>query len=227
MKSLLQQFKEVLKDEAFQTENAEFGHMLCIPNNNPSGNILLVGLNPSRGKANEQDNIPFKSFTGRHWNPILDLVGSLVDETAYLDLFPLRMTEQSAFEQFDTDFRARVLEVTQKEIERLKPKLIIHLNAGSKYYWGPNGWMGYSFEKTSLPPIHGRFLYRIAGFNPACNHRINPQITVSNLVGSYIYFYRMLTSRFEKNLCVEDRLNHNDLETVWSWVKKHTPSPEK
>lgn len=222
MKSLLEQYKEVLNKEGFQTENSEFGQMLCTPSDNPSGKILLVGLNPSLGDAIEQDNIPFKSFSGSFWNPVLEVVGNFIDETAYLDLFPLRKTEQTVFEQLDKDFRARVLEVTQKEIERLEPKLIVHLNADSKYYWGPSGWMGYSFEKTSLPPINGKFLYKITGFNPACSQRINPKITESRLVGSYIFFYRMLTSRFEKKLNPEDRLNHADLETIWNWVKRQT-----
>ena len=217
MSNLLDQYKAVLK--RFQNENAEFGQMLFTPSGNPTGGILLVGMNPSLGKGNEQDNLSFKSFSGGFWNPVLNLVGSLIDDTAYLDLFPLRKTVQLDFEKLGTDFKAQILEVTQEEIERIKPKLIVHLNAGSKYYWGPAGWMGYSYEETSFVPIHGKKLYKITGFNPNCTQRINPQITESNLVGSYIFFYRMLTSRTEKNLKAEDRFNHADFETIWSWVK--------
>lgn len=227
MKTLLKQYKDVLDRKEFLAENAEYGHMLCIPSDNPQGKILFTGINPSLGKGGEQDNVPFKSFSGPFWDPVIDLAGDLINDTAYIDLFPLRRTKQDIFEQLGRDFKGRILEVTQNEIERLEPKLIVVLNARSKYYWGPEGWMGYSFEKTSLTPIHGRLLYKITGFNPNCKDRINPKLKESRLEGTYIYFYRMLTSRYEKKQSTAERLCHNDLETIWSWVKKHTSSPDQ
>lgn len=224
MKTLLGQYKEVLERKEFQAENAEYGHMLCVPSDNPKGKILFTGINPSLGKGGEQDNVPFKLFSGNFWKPVIDLAGNLVNDIAYIDLFPLRKTKQDKFEQLGLDFKGRILEVTQKEIERLEPKLIVVLNASSKHYWGPEGWMGYSFEESSFEPVHGKLLYKITGFNPDCKNRINPGLTKSHLKGTYIYFYRMLSSRYEMNLSIADRLSHKDIENLWSWVKKHTPS---
>ena len=224
MEKLLKQYKEVLEREEFQAENAEYGHMLCVPSDNPKGKILFTGINPSLGKGGEQENVPFKLFSGKFWKPVIDLAGDLVNDTAYIDLFPLRKTKQVKFEQLGRDFRGRILEVTQMEIERLEPKLIVVLNASSKHYWGPEGWMGYSFEETSFEPIHGRLLYKITGFSPDCKDRINPELTESHLKGTYIFFYRMLSSRYEMDLNVADRLCYKDINILWSWVRDHMNS---
>lgn len=217
MNTLLEEYKKVLIK--FPIENTEYGNMLFIPSDNPLGKILVVGMNPSEGDKTEQDNIPFKSFKGKHWNPIINVIGDkLIDDSAYLDLFPLRKTDQLEFEKLGNNFRGRILEVTQREIERIQPKLIIHLNASSRYYWGPKGWMGYSLEETNFPLVCGKKLYKITGFNPACKDRINPEIMESKLVGSYIFFYRMLSSKYEAGLSEDIKLNTNDISTMWNYV---------
>ena len=59
-----------------------------------------------------------------------------------------------------------LLKKTQKEIERIDPKLIVHANKGSLYYWGlnpttyqkdyENPWLNYDFNEIDLhdcPPL--------------------------------------------------------------------------
>ena len=97
MNTLLEEYKKVLIK--FPIENTEYGNMLFMPSDNPLGKILIVGMNPSEGDKTEQYNIPFKSFKGKYWNPIINVIGDkLIDDSAYLDLFPLRKTDQLEFD---------------------------------------------------------------------------------------------------------------------------------
>lgn len=218
MASLLDSYKSVLKD--FPEMDAEYGKMLFLAAGNPAGGILLCGLNPSLGNAIEQVDIPFKEFSGDFWNPVKALVRNHLDETAYIDLFPLRKTVQTQFETLPVDFRARILEKTQEEIERLSPRLIVHLNAGSSYYWGPRGWMGYAMEDAGVGRIKGARLLRIKGFNLDCRNRVNTSFRDTCLKGTHILFYRMLSSRYEKALPKELRLGSEDLDRIWEHINK-------
>lgn len=86
---------------------------------------------------------------------------------AYLDLFPIRERDQILFEQVFknpklTKLRADLLSITQDAIEEMKPRLIVHANRQSMYYWGikkntPAGddandyehpWMGYKVKRV-------------------------------------------------------------------------------
>ena len=113
----------------------------------------------------------------------------------YLDLFPLKESRQLRFEKIlrpYNDLRMLLLKKTQEEIERIDPKLIVHANKGSLYYWGlnpatyqkdyENPWLNYDFDEIDLHdclpleeyakkldskviPMEKRFvhLYRITG----------------------------------------------------------------
>ena len=88
---------------------------------------------------------------------------------AYLDLFPIRESNQILFEQvFNnpklTKLRADLLSITQDAIEEMKPLLIVHANKESLYYWGikkntqagddandyEHPWMGYKVKRVTL-----------------------------------------------------------------------------
>ena len=87
----------------------------------------------------------------------------------YLDLFPLKESHQLRFEKIlrpYNDLRMLLLKKTQEEIERIDPKLIVHANKGSLYYWGlnpttyqkdyENPWLNYDFNEIDLhdcPPL--------------------------------------------------------------------------
>ena len=86
---------------------------------------------------------------------------------AYLDLFPIRESEQRLFEQvFNnpklTKLRADLLSITQDAIEAMAPRLIVHANRQSMFYWGvkpaqeadvdandyEHPWMGYKVKRV-------------------------------------------------------------------------------
>ena len=147
------------------------GFVLCHINNNLSSGILLTGINPSfnpkhgvwPGKLDPQDVINGK---GRFWTKKIKQFGDVWAQISYLDLFPVRESKQE--EGFEKTFksayalRGALLEITQEEVERLAPKLIVHANRGSMYYWGikkntPAGddandyehpWMGYKVKRV-------------------------------------------------------------------------------
>ena len=154
--------------------------------------ILLTGINPSY-KENDKPESYFFCFSSakdegksRYWYKKHKQFGAtkesdgdlLTNHIAYLDLFPFRETKQPLFEkvfQEFNDFRYDILSVTQKAIHELSPKLIIHANKSSLYYWGlnfdnlqddkTNPWLGYHFEKISFNAIPGMGAYeqRVSG----------------------------------------------------------------
>ena len=146
--------------------------------NNP---LLLTGVNPSFTgvyKPGEYiDSFTFKDATSKFWDKKKEQFGDkLCPKMAYLDLFPIRESDQNMFEQVFrnpnvkpendklTKLRADLLRVTQKVIEEMKPLLIVHANKDSLYYWGikkntPAGddandyehpWMGYKVKRVTL-----------------------------------------------------------------------------
>lgn len=82
--------------------------------------------------------------------------GELITNIGFIDLFPIRCTSQSDFIKFDSVdskflLKSNLLRVTQQAIEDLQPRIIIHANKTSSFYWGTdqcNPWMGYITEKV-------------------------------------------------------------------------------
>lgn len=142
--------------------------------------LLLTGINPSYdGTHYGKDWIkttPFADLTrldkNGFWKKKEQQFGGLWndDTMSYLDLFPIRESDQRHFEQsFDNNehvrsIRGNILKVTQDAIEEMKPLLIVHANKDSLYYWGikkntPAGddandyehpWMGYKVKRVIL-----------------------------------------------------------------------------
>ena len=145
--------------------------------------FLLTGINPSFGPNNGKWFFPrgydepftFRKATSNpnsqdYWGKKRVQFGKNLCETmAYLDLFPIRESDQRLFEQvFNnpklTKLRADLLSITQDAIEEMKPLLIVHANKDSLYYWGikkntPAGddandyehpWMGYKVKRVTL-----------------------------------------------------------------------------
>lgn len=146
--------------------------------------FLLTGINPSFGPHKGE----WKFFPGRYdepftfrgaisdskpqdyWGKKREQFGDdLCNTMAYLDLFPIRESEQRLFEQvFNnpklTKLRADLLSITQDAIEAMAPRLIVHANKESLYCWGikkntPAGddandyehpWMGYKVKRVTL-----------------------------------------------------------------------------
>ena len=143
--------------------------------------FLLTGINPSFGPNNGKWFFPGgydEPFTFRkaisnsnsqdYWGKKRVQFGKDLCETmAYLDLFPIRESNQRLFEQvFNnpklTKLRADILSITQDAIEAMAPRLIVHANRQSMYYWGvkpaqeadvdandyEHPWMGYKVKRV-------------------------------------------------------------------------------
>lgn len=151
--------------------------------------FLLTGINPSFGSHDGEWFFPggYKQFTFRraisdskpqdYWGKMRkqfiddqkrkQFIDDLCKTMAYLDLFPIRETNQILFEQvFNnpklTKLRADILSITQDAIEAMAPRLIVHANRQSMYYWGikkntlagddandyEHPWMGYKVKRV-------------------------------------------------------------------------------
>ncbi len=131
------------------------GFWLCV--DNPQGGLLLTGVNPSNGEG-APGNCAFRDCRGTYWKPWTTNLQHAISQNkaGYVDLFPLRVSKQKAeFERFvPQELKAAILRVTQAEIERLEPQLIIHANKASAFYYGTvtkHPWMGYDLEQMELP----------------------------------------------------------------------------
>ena len=144
--------------------------------------FLLTGINPSfrphKGKWEFFPggyDIPFTfrkaiSDSNRqdYWGKKREQFGDdLCNTMAYLDLFPIRERDQRLFEQVFknpklTKLRADILSITQDAIEAMAPRLIVHANRQSMFYWGvkpaqeadvdandyEHPWMGYKVKRV-------------------------------------------------------------------------------
>ena len=198
---------------------------VCCDNDEVGENviILLTGINPSfspkdKKWPHEVRDYTFQTAEGRYWAKKRSQFGELLPYMAYLDLFPIRESHQDkgfekAFKEAN-NIRAQFLEFTQMAIEDMAPKLIVHANRDSMYYWGirkygcgndtENPWMGYDVERITrdnapdLPECCTeerlrRFpLYRINGF-VSSEKRINReklQKTSLSYIMEYVMEYR-------------------------------------
>ena len=189
---------------------------LCL--NNPVKGILLSGVNPSYPKEAKAVYCSFNECSGRcwsRWNQNLQYYKSK-NIAGYIDLFPLRVSKQKKeFEKYvPLELKAELLRVTQTEIERLKPRLIIHANKTSLFYYGTNQehpWMGYDLEPMNITTElkeKGCELYRINGLLNT-KDRINyDSIKKTELVGTYLFTCPMQNSRFLK---AEKKLEEKDI----------------
>ena len=204
------QFLNLFADFRFIRKGIAFCH------GNPSHGILLTGINPSGdGGANvfytfegairgTKDNPP-----SRYWeHKKKQIVGDndwLIDNTAYLDLFPYFESSEKRFRETlcsHIDFQVKVLEITQTIIEEyIRPRLIIAANAEAAYYWGfrpDSTWLGYDFIKVDNVPKCLRNtkiqLYRINpdnGFRNVSDRVGQDMYHTSNIRGAYFIPYAM------------------------------------
>lgn len=144
--------------------------------------FLVTGINPSFGPHDGKweffpggYDVPFsfRKATSNpkrqdYWGKKREQFGDDLCKTmAYLDLFPIRERDQRLFEQVFknpklTKLRADILSITQDAIEEMKPRLIVHANRQSMYYWGvkpaqeadvdandyEHPWMGYKVKRV-------------------------------------------------------------------------------
>lgn len=222
--------------------------------NNP---LLLTGVNPSFTgvyKPGEYIDFTFKDATSKFWDKKKKQFGDkLCPKMAYLDLFPIRESDQNMFEQVFrnpnvkpendklTKLRADLLRVTQKVIEEMKPRLIVHANRQSMYYWGikkntpidldandyENPWMGYKVKRVTpeayakLPECMHRYerwklfpLYEIVGFVDSPNRINRSEYSETSLKGSFLMEYVM---GYRKKEDQEKMYEEKDWQEIWGW----------
>lgn len=196
---------------------------LWLPAQNPAEGILLTGINPSYDNNPKESDVPitFNDCKGRYWNPLKKIVQPFIDKSmvAYIDLFPLRVTKQlHEFEKHvPLELKAEILRVTQCEIERLRPRLIIHANTTSSFYWGTDAehpWMGYqlSFVETNAELNAKGKLYHIQGLQETGKRILSSGKT--NLTGSYL-FICPYQSGGRSRLTKDKKLTEVDILHLW------------
>ena len=218
-KDLANAYLEVMNDFLQQSVNQNInqdavsviqrGIVLCV--NNPSNGILITGINPSSGHRSGNGFYAFPKINNvgywRHKRSLVQDEKDNVDNmniTAYLDLFPMRITSQRIFENIFGPYlqlKSNLLKLTQQEIEEhIKPKLIIIANKDSYYYWGVNSdatCMGYDLKKVknNVLPERGDNvkIFKIAGFKEA-NDRVFQNPT-TNLKDTIVVLYAMYDNR--------------------------------
>lgn len=208
--------------------------------------VIITGLNPSydnipgTGKYNYSSAISNLETCDKtkgwhtklqYWiraKQVFGAPGELISNIGFIDLFPIRCTSQADFMIFDSEdsqglLKSHLLKVTQQAIEELHPKVIIHANKTSGFYWGTvqiNPWMGYVSEsvldskydisdgirKLWSPEIDIRI---ITGIN---NTKNSIWQSPSQLVGSntYLVIYKQLGFKYIKDP-LKDRKVFKDL----------------
>ena len=226
--------------------------------------FLLTGINPSFGPHNGKWFFPgrYDKFTFRdaisnsnsqdYWGKKREqFCYDLCKTMAYLDLFPIRESDQKLFEQVFknpklTKLRADILSITQDAIEAMAPRLIVHANKESLYYWGikkntptdhnandiVNPWMGYKVKRVTLetypdlPPCMLEYdrlslfpLYEIVGFvdsDKRINH-IERQETNLKFIMEYVMDGR--NDKYKRKL-----YHKEEWVKIWEWVKEKSPA---
>lgn len=208
---------------------------LFVPSDNPCSKVLFVGYNPSLGKTPQNNDYPKFSdiCENEFWKPVKELAKDIIDDVAFLDMFPVRSSNQHELESEKyNSLRSELLEITQQEIEEhIKPKLIVMLNRSASYYWGIKKnalWMGYDFQNTSFGDIRGNKVLRIRGFKESSfgNTRINIDKFSdenSSLVSSktHVLFYRQLKTN-RKQYSAESIITSKELYYLWADIKSMT-----
>jgi hypothetical protein len=231
-KDLAEQYLKVLEQAAVKNSplyvDGDFvsrGVTMCCAN--PIGGILITGINPSFNPKSPYGGyytfmdaiIDSKSYWRNKREQLFGNDYSLIEKTAYLDLFPYSESIQNKFQkEIDENvksFQVRVLEITQSEIERLSPKLIIAANKQTSYYWGikkDSTWLGYNLQavdKSQQPDcLLGKNieLYQIVGetgYKDACDRVGQDKYPAtkggkSNLLGAYFIDYALYDNRHKK-----------------------------
>lgn len=216
------------------------GFSICDNDNVKHQDVLvLCGINPSgNGIRRLQDPIHyhFNDAQGRYWTKKHKQFGGkdslLVKEhMAYFDLFPFIKTEQRDFEKIFKDynqFRFNMVSITAKAIEDFHPRLIVHANKDSLYYWGLNpnsfkedsvySWLGYSFKDVTRDcPILAEYKKRIAEKAKGKEYVFLFEISGGGFT-SKTYFLTYTMERYGmKTYQRVQLLTPNEMLSLWDW----------
>ena len=229
-------------DDEKVIEFLKSGFSICDNDNvSPKNNNILVlcGINPSGDGKRELHNpihYHFNDAKGRYWTKKHKQFGGkdslLVKENmAYYDLLPLIKTQQSGVEKLlkeYNEYRFKMVQFTAKAIEDLKPRLIVHANKDSLYYWGLNPstftpdsiypWLGYSFKNvTHECPILVDYKKRIAGKTENKEYVFLFEIFGRGL-SSKTYFLTYTMERYGMRPWQRVQLlSPEEMQGIWEW----------
>ena len=223
--NVLNQAADPNSDLFVDAEFTRHGIAMCRNSDEAIGGILITGINPSYNNnfpnggiyslmeiMLDEKRYNASSYWRNKESQFFNKDYSLLEKTAYLDLFPFAQTKQKQFMkdiQTNISFQVRALEITLSEIERLRPRLIIAANTSTSYYWGitETTWLGYNLQKVNtdnLPPcFKGTKLriFRIVGETgyKESNDRVGQNVYTnkSNLLGAYFIEYGLYDERMK------------------------------
>lgn len=255
---------EIIK--AFKTEDDRVKEILnrglckCYKPLYEGPRFLLTGINPSYKDDDEKwpgelRSIDISTACDGYWREKAKQFGGMWENILYLDLFPIRETRQR--NGFHKAFRnenallGNLLEITQSEVEAMSPKLIVHSNKDSMFYWGIkkntptveeandmiHPWMGYRVRRVSrksyddLPDCMLQYdrlelfpLYEIVGFVDSANRINQLKYKETSLTGSFLMEYVMddRNKKYRGKLYKENpALEKREWADIWEWVKAH------
>ena len=240
----------VVKDSPLYVNGDFVSHGVTMCCANPIGGILITGINPSfNPKSPYGCYYTFKDAIQNgmsYWRNKREQLfvndSSLIEKTAYIDLFPYSESIQNRFQdEIDTNinFQVNVLEITLSEIERLSPRLIIAANKQTSYYWGimkDSTWLGYNLQvvdKSKQPDClmkNDIRLYQIVGetgFKDAKEDRIGQDKYPttkggkSNLLGAYFIDYALYDNRHKEKYS-QRFLTPEIVSELYNWIEQNS-----
>lgn len=171
-----------------------------------------------KGQKMTLDNMT-DTKSSHYWSQKREMLGNLLPQVAYLDMFPINVGNMNAIESLPIVIRRELLKVTHAEIVRLAPRIIIYANASTFYYWGKDDkhpWMGYELENVSYKfksivlPKRCQ-IYKIIGLQNT--DKCIVRIGMPNLIGTYIIQYG-----YEQYKKRTDRLTEEHLKKIYSII---------
>lgn len=197
--------------------------------------ILFAGINPSYKGENAHD-LPCNTLlecdpNDTYWKPYVEIAKKYRKNfVGYIDLFPLRITEQKIFQSdrvVPRNLKARLLEIIMHAIEATAPSLIIYTNK-TPFYWGTDEkhpWMGYRMievETDKALKAKGT-LYKIVGITDKPD-RIGgkDRYYYGALNGCYLF-----ATSFQQYTKREEKLTYNDVNKLWYEYAYHNAKREE
>lgn len=189
--------------------------------------ILITGMNPAKpiSPVDQSDEkglgeyVPTDSYHNpfrteprmKYFKDFWDIIPeNFRDKTAYFDIFPFYEYSQRTLEERikkRTQTMARILEVTQNEIEKIKPKLIIIANYSSGAYWGIDKnccWMGYRFNRIMPEGLDEFEVFKVEKSMRSDEDRINKKLETTQLDGCLVVRYHHKSQDGKKAKLIED-----------------------
>ena len=132
----------------------------------------------------------------------------------------MRVTKQlHEFEKnVPISLKAAILEVSQREIERIRPLLIIHANSTSAFYWEidtEHPWMGYQLAPIEMPAeltVKGK-LFKIEGLQHS--DKIICKKDTTRLIGTYLFICPYQSGGLSR-LSKDRKLTEEDVLRLWN-----------